>query len=406
MTIDETTGRSGNWLDVGTLMARASAANDTELAEHGQYQRTLLDEAEMAYTAFKIGVWQLGQENHDEARRWLSTAVESGIVEARPLLRICVLALDPVPEHREALLDADEDALADTLLADAEHGSQTTAQAPPSEDTPIFRAVLDQETADIHQADAAAPTGADRDGHPEPAPLPNWKPFAVRVPRDRPFAARRRSLVISFTEDELQILGPAVADGAATGEPLVRPDHGWIHQAHTPELIPALTPILGQFLCPQSLLSVITVVAQRYQEREEWLQSDLRWQTHLLTHVTDVWQRPGTTRLGAPEPQSSFMRARSHERVLNWLPEACGDEAALALTTWVTTQAAAGWLVHDDVIALLRQRITSTGLILPASLDAVPAAPIPQDMQRQNEGTDQSEREQRPLPGMERTALV
>lgn len=394
MTIEETTGRSGHWLDVGTLMARASAANDTELAEYGQYQRTLLDEAEMAYTAFKIGVWQLGQENHDEARRWLSTAVESGIIEARPLLRICVLALDPVPEHREALLDADEDALADTLLADAEHQPCGAAEAPLPEDTPIFRAVLDQEASDLHREDGAPPA-APRVEQPAPPVLPDWKPIAARrrLP-GQPFDVSYRRLVITFTGDEGKAL-PAAADA----ELVPRPQCDWVHRSL------ALQPF-GQFLHTQSLLSMFTAVKHWHQEQQAQPPSELGLQPHPVNHAAELCQRLGRLQRTAPEALDPHPRVRSRERVLACLLDGSGEEALLALTTWAATEADAGWWVHDDVIALLRERITATGLILPAGTNAGLAPPGQQDTRRQGEVTGDSDQEQRPLPGMERAALV
>jgi hypothetical protein len=70
----------------------------------------LADDAKRAYEHFKIGVWHLEQDDPGEALR---SAVEQDIVEAEPLLEICLQALESIPAGRAAYDDEHEAAAAE-----------------------------------------------------------------------------------------------------------------------------------------------------------------------------------------------------------------------------------------------------------------------------------------------------
>ncbi|WP_372667990.1 DUF4407 domain-containing protein [Amycolatopsis kentuckyensis] len=105
MTINDPEGRSGTWLDARSLMDQAAQEDVAELGEHGTYRPTLADDAERAYEHFKIGVWYFERGDPKEALRWLRTAVEQDIVEAEPLLQICLQELEAVSASRAAHRD-------------------------------------------------------------------------------------------------------------------------------------------------------------------------------------------------------------------------------------------------------------------------------------------------------------
>jgi hypothetical protein len=143
--INETEGRPGSWLDARSLMDQAAREDAAEREERGSYQLTLADHAARAYELFKIGVWHLEQDDPGEAARWLRSAVEQDIVEAEPLLEICLQAVESVPVGRDAHADEHEAAAAErqVALSDAENDVASADSADAGEATPIYDAVAD-----------------------------------------------------------------------------------------------------------------------------------------------------------------------------------------------------------------------------------------------------------------------
>jgi RNA polymerase sigma-70 factor (ECF subfamily) len=242
-TID-TSDVSEDRFDVDLIMERALAADEADLAAHGRLQPTLADVAETAYRAFEIGVWEISRDRHAEALTWLSTAVDSGIEEARPLLAICRQVIDPIPERRAAAADEQDERLAEELISLEEEPSEACVMI----STPIYEAVLAhahaaartgkaqwwgwagmtlparEDAVDRHagaqlvhrRIDASnhamvwcpdlalfhdplcAPSGVDRDG-PGPASLcPEWTMLQIkwRSPEDTAFGFRKRLLEV------------------------------------------------------------------------------------------------------------------------------------------------------------------------------------------------------------------
>ncbi|MEV4049605.1 hypothetical protein AB0J55_00295 [Amycolatopsis sp. NPDC049688] len=142
--INDTVGRPGSWLDARSLMDQAAREDAAELEEHGVYQPTLADDAKRAYEHFKIGVWHLEQDDPREALRWLRAAVELDVVEAEPLLQLCLQALESVPAGREAH-DDEHEAEAAELQAylSATECDWGPDDEPSGEATPIYDAVAD-----------------------------------------------------------------------------------------------------------------------------------------------------------------------------------------------------------------------------------------------------------------------
>jgi hypothetical protein len=101
----------------------------------------LADDAKRAYEHFKIGVWHLEQDDPGEALR---SAVEQDIVEAEPLLEICLQALESIPAGRAAYDDEHEAAAADRQVGlSATEDDQELDDGPGGETTPIYDAVTD-----------------------------------------------------------------------------------------------------------------------------------------------------------------------------------------------------------------------------------------------------------------------
>ncbi len=136
-TID-TSDVSEDRFDVDLIMERALAADEADLATHGRLMPTVADLAETAYRAFEIGIWEMSRDRHAEAVPWLSTAVDSGIEQARPLLAICLQVTDPIPERRAAAADEHDEQLAEELIIMEEQPSEVAETRP----TPIYEAVL------------------------------------------------------------------------------------------------------------------------------------------------------------------------------------------------------------------------------------------------------------------------
>ncbi|MDX3187473.1 helix-turn-helix transcriptional regulator [Streptomyces sp. MN03-5084-2B] len=140
--INDTVRHPGSWLDARSLMDQAAREDAAELAEHGALQPTLADDAKRAYEHFKIGVWHLEQDDPGEALRWLRTAVEQDIVEAEPLLEICLQALESVPAGRAAH-DDEHEAVASERQVDLSttEDDQELDDESDGESTPIYDAV-------------------------------------------------------------------------------------------------------------------------------------------------------------------------------------------------------------------------------------------------------------------------
>lgn len=92
---DRTLGDPGSWLDVRKMMNQAAPEKSDVMVDNGIPQDKLVDEAELSYECFAIGVWHLEQDNLAEAQHWLGKAIARGIVEAEPLLRTCEHSLTP-----------------------------------------------------------------------------------------------------------------------------------------------------------------------------------------------------------------------------------------------------------------------------------------------------------------------
>ena len=94
-------------LNLRRVIATAEMENRAENASPISYA----DRVELGYKAFEIGLWELGRDNHADARRWLQTAVDIGIDDAQPLLDICIKAQRPTlrpidnPEPKRASSD-------------------------------------------------------------------------------------------------------------------------------------------------------------------------------------------------------------------------------------------------------------------------------------------------------------
>jgi hypothetical protein len=132
VTIDSDSPRGG--LDLRRVIALADAEN--QAADDNQL--TYADQVQVAYKAYKIGLYELGRDNHFEARSWLQIAVDFGIEDAQPLLALCdAILLGQDAADRVEDVQADEPSRDHAGIATFDVSAEHEA-AFGQDDTPIF----------------------------------------------------------------------------------------------------------------------------------------------------------------------------------------------------------------------------------------------------------------------------